>query len=89
MVEVSDCFRSTIPYGRLDLRRSAWEAGAMTRASQQILGEIAALPDEERSELVIELARRVAFTPHDAPSDEDLISAAEQVFSDLDRRERS
>ncbi len=61
----------------------------MTRASRQIIGEIEALPDDERSELVVELARRVALAPHDAPSDEDLISAADQLFSDLDHRERS
>ncbi len=61
----------------------------MTRASQQIIGEIEALPDDERSELVVELARRVALAPHDAPSDEDLISAADQLFSGLDHRERS
>jgi hypothetical protein len=35
------------------------------------------------------LARRVALAAHDAPADEDLIAAADRLFTDLDRREQS
>jgi hypothetical protein len=60
----------------------------MTRATQQILAEIEALPESERSALVIELARRVASEPHDLPNEHDLVAAADQVFLALDRREQ-
>ena len=61
----------------------------MTRATQQLLEQFESLPDEERSELVAELARRVALAPHDVPADEDLIASADRLFVELDRRERS
>jgi hypothetical protein len=38
----------------------------MTRSTEQLLEHFEALPDPERSELVAELARRVALAPHDA-----------------------
>jgi hypothetical protein len=61
----------------------------MTRATEQLLEQFEALPDQERSELMAELARRVALAPHDAPADEDLIGAADRLFVELDRREQS
>jgi hypothetical protein len=61
----------------------------MTRATQQLLEQFESLPDQERSELVAELARRVALAPHDPPTDEDLTAAADRLFVELDRRERS
>jgi hypothetical protein len=61
----------------------------MTHAAKKLLEEFDALPDQERSELVAELARRVALSPHDAPTDDDLVSAADRLFADLDRREQS
>lgn len=59
----------------------------MTQATQQILAEIEALPESERSALVVELARRVASEPHELPDNQDLIAVADQVFLELDRRE--
>jgi hypothetical protein len=35
-----------------------------------------------------ELARRVALAPHDLPQDEDLVAAADRLFTELDRREQ-
>ncbi len=61
----------------------------MTRATEQLLEQFDALPEQERSELVTELARRVSLAPHDAPTDEDLLSAADRLFVELDRREQS
>ena len=58
----------------------------MTRATRQLVEQLEALPDDERSELVAELARRIALAEHDAPGDEDLIAAADQLLTDLDRR---
>jgi hypothetical protein len=59
----------------------------VTHATKKLLEEFEALPDQERSELVAELARRVAHAPHDSPSDDDLLAAADQLFLDLDKRE--
>jgi hypothetical protein len=60
-----------------------------TQATQKLLEEFEALPDRDRSELVAELARRVAQTPHGLPADEDLVASADRLFVDLDRRESS
>ena len=57
----------------------------LTRATPQLLEQVEALPDHERSELVAELARRVALAPHDAPTDEDLTAAADRRYVELDR----
>jgi hypothetical protein len=61
----------------------------MTQAAKKLLEQFDELPDADRSELVAELVRRVAMAPHDLPADEDLVSAADHLFADLDRRERS
>ena len=60
----------------------------MTQATKKLIEEFDALPDRDRSELVAELARRVALAPHDLPKDEDLVAAAEHLFTELDRREQ-
>jgi hypothetical protein len=59
----------------------------VTHATKKLLEEFEALPDRDRSELVAELARRVALAPHDLPQDEDLVAAADRLFTELDRRE--
>ena len=61
----------------------------MTHATKKLLDEIEALPDRDRSELVAELARRVALAPHDLPHDDDVVAAADRLFTELDRREQS
>ena len=61
----------------------------MTQATKKLLEEIDALPESEQSELVAELARRVALSPHDAPRDEDLVAAADRLFIELDQREQT
>ena len=61
----------------------------MTPATKKLLEEFDALPERDRSELVAELARRVALTPHDLPHDDDLVAAADRLFTELDRREQS
>ena len=59
----------------------------MTKATQKLLDDFETLPDQDRSELVAELARRVALAPHDLPQDDDLVPAADRLFTELDRRE--
>lgn len=61
----------------------------MTGAARKLLDDFDALPEDERSELVAELARRVALAPHDAPSNDDLTAEADRLFRELDRREQS
>jgi len=73
---------------KLDVKNSTWDSDFVTHATQKLLEEFEALPDRDRSELVAELARRVALAPHDLRQDEDLIAAADQLFTELDRREQ-
>jgi hypothetical protein len=60
----------------------------VTHATKKLLEEFEALPDQERSELVAELARRIAHAPDDSPADDDLLAATDQLFLDLDKREQ-
>ncbi len=60
----------------------------MTQAVRNLVHEFEALSDAERREALIELLRRAAGEPHESPDDGDLVVAADEVFQDLDRRER-
>jgi hypothetical protein len=60
----------------------------VTQATKKLLEEFEALPEPDRSELVAELARRVALSPHDTPRDDDLVAAADRLFVELDHREQ-
>jgi hypothetical protein len=61
----------------------------MTRNAKALLEEFDALPDKERAEVVAELLRRAALDPHDLLNDDDLTTAADRLFIELDRREPS
>lgn len=61
----------------------------MTQAAKKLLDEFDALPERDRAELLAELLRRAGSAPHDLPQDDDLLAAADHIFSDLDRREQS
>ena len=60
----------------------------MTQAAERLISEYEALPEVERQELLAALLRRAALEPHDLPSDDDLVAAADHVFLELDRREQ-
>jgi hypothetical protein len=60
----------------------------VTQSTKKLLKDFEALPDQDRSELMAELARRVALAPHDLPQDEDLVATADRLFTELDRREQ-
>ena len=79
----ADSFRARL----LDLIGPSWDAGGMTQGARRLIAEFDALPEQERSEVLTELARRVGLSPHDLPRDEDLLAAADQLFVELDRRE--
>lgn len=57
----------------------------MTQGARRLIEEFDALPEQERSEVLAELARRVALSPHDPPRDEDLLTAADHLFVELER----
>ncbi len=59
----------------------------MTQGARRLIEEFDALSEQERSEVLAELARRVALSPHDLPRDEDLLAAADRLFVELDQRE--
>jgi len=60
----------------------------MTEAARKLLDTLDSLPDADRREVVREILRRAALEEHESPSDDDLVAAADEVFLDLDRRER-
>ena len=60
----------------------------MTEAARKLLEKFDALHEEERAEVLTELLRR-ALSPYDLPAPDDLVSAADQIFLVLDRREQS
>jgi hypothetical protein len=72
---------------KLDAKNTKWESDSVTKATQKLLDEFETLPDQDRSELFAELARRVALAPHDVPRDDDLVAIADHLFTELDRRE--
>jgi hypothetical protein len=74
---------------KLDATHTTWDSDSVTQATRKLLEEFEALPEPDRSELVAELARRVALSPHDAPRDEDLVAAADRLNIELDRLEQS
>ena len=59
----------------------------MTQDAKSVLDAFDSLPDAEREEVMVELLRRAARSDHEAPSDQDLVAAAERVFLELDRSE--
>ncbi len=61
----------------------------MTQAAKKLLDEFDALQEGDRPEVLAELLRRAALSPHDLPDPDDLVSAADQIFLELDRREQS
>lgn len=61
----------------------------MTQAARKLLEKFESLPDKDREEVLAELLRRTALAPYGLPMDEDLVSAADRLFVDLDRHEQS
>ncbi|HZR03802.1 MAG TPA: hypothetical protein VFA81_11580 [Burkholderiales bacterium] len=59
----------------------------MTKAAQQLIDSFEALPEDEKHQVLVQLLRRLMDTPYPAPSDEELLHAADLVFQEYDRRE--
>ena len=61
----------------------------MTQTAERLLAEFERLPEDERSQVLVELLRRAAQAPHELPDDADLTELADRLFSELDQREQS
>ena len=72
----------------LDGKPGRWDS-LMTQAAKKLLEEFDALQEGDRAGVLAELLRRVALAPHELPDPDDLVSAADQIFVELDRREQS
>jgi hypothetical protein len=78
---------SVLAADRLDDWTNQCDPEHMTHAAKKLVDQFESLSEQERSEVLAELVRRVAVFPHDSPDDQDLTAAADRVFRDLDRRE--
>lgn len=59
----------------------------MTKAARKVLEDLESLPDSERDEITAEILRRAVGGDSEAPSDNELVAAADSAFLELDRRE--
>jgi hypothetical protein len=59
----------------------------VSNAAKSVLEAFEQLPPAEREEVIAELLRRAAASPHDSPTDGELLGAADAIFLELDRRE--
>jgi hypothetical protein len=59
----------------------------MSEAARRLLHTLDSLPEADRREVIREVLRRVALGPHDSPGNEELLTAADDVFLELDRGE--
>ena len=60
----------------------------MTPVVEKLVAEVEALPERQRQEVLVALLQRAKTEPHDLPEDADLVSAADALFQELDRREQ-
>lgn len=72
---------------RIDVMQTTWDAGFVSDETRKLV-ERETLPDANRSDSMAELAHQVALAPHDLPSDDDLVTYADGLFAELDRREQ-
>jgi hypothetical protein len=60
----------------------------MTETARKLLDTFEALAETERHEVAVEILRRTALVNHEAPQEAELLWAADQVFLELEQRER-
>lgn len=61
----------------------------MTPVVEKLVAAVEALPERQRQEVLVALLQRAKTEPHDLPEDADLVSAADVLFQELDRRKQS
>ncbi len=60
----------------------------MTKAAQDLLRSFKALPPSDQREVLVQLLREPIEASYEAPSDDELLAAADSVFLDYDRAEK-
>ena len=61
----------------------------MTPVVEKLVAEVEALPEPQRDEVIAALLRRARTEPHDLPTDDDLVAAADALLQELDSREQA
>ena len=61
----------------------------MTAAGKHIVEEFENLSDPEKKEVLVDILRMSSLLEYPQISDEELLAAADTIFSDYDRREAS
>ena len=59
----------------------------MTAQAKHVIEEFQALPDQAKREVLAELLRTSRYIDYPETSDDELLSAAEAIFLEYDRRE--
>ncbi len=60
----------------------------MTEAAKSLLRSFKALPQTDQHEILVSLLRLPLETAYSAPTDDDLLDAADQIFVEMDQAER-
>ena len=60
----------------------------MTEAAQRFLRSFKALPQPDQHDVLVSLLRLPIEVDYGAPSDDELVGAADQVFLELEKTER-
>ena len=61
----------------------------MTKAAQDFLRSFKALPQNDQHDVLVSLLRLPIEAEYSAPSDQDLLLAADEVFLELEKAEKS
>jgi hypothetical protein len=61
----------------------------MTKAAQDFLRSFKALPKSDQHDVLVSLLRLPIEADYTAPSDDELVLAADEVFGELDKAEKS
>ena len=61
----------------------------MTNAAYNFLRSFKALPPSDQHEVLVQLLREPIEVKYEVPSDEELVAAAESVFLDYDKAEKT
>jgi hypothetical protein len=59
----------------------------MTGTAARVLDAFESLTEADRQEVAVEMPRCTAMRKHEAPGDDELLLAADQIFLELDRQE--
>jgi len=61
----------------------------MTKAAQDLLRSFKALPPSDQHDVLVQLLREPIEASYEAPSDDELVGAADVIFLEYDRAEKA